>query len=1111
MDSIHLLTATARDLRKLPNVGDVTAKKIVELREKETLTYHNLAAISKIPQNRWEAWSQEGRVTLDEPTYTETDQEMDANGGRDTDGMDNGDGEEPTVTSGMLSQASRVTDDTDQSEYLGRPEDDSPTNANDSATSNGITNEELRHRTMEQCNNMEVRMTKMEEESQQWRVDFKAQITDWFRKRNENISEQIRKGLEEHTNAFADLCYTQVNSRTEHRFSAMEEKLESRITDLEGKMDYHLNNTHQEIGKLADAVEDLKGQLYRGLGDIQGVMDKKCDQVYQDFDLKLSEHQRQYKLLGKPHSDDSLLPHTWRQSSAEESEDNSDTESPTSAKATINKSYRELGLGMGTLDISRSPAKDDPTTKAGSLSTKATNPGDQEVETPAPPQQSTGLTGAKVTDSPLPPSQRGTPVEFRKITNHLPVDLVYHTGQQPSTEAVGNRTPGKEKAGNSREGKRNAPKLNGQKRETSNKAPQACGSRPKLQKWGPNLNISEGEVSSLVWDDTIAGTALVGGAAEERRSKPALHSGPSGGMRNTPLDIVPDKHRSHHRKSGPPKETLQFQYKGSPNPPENQGMRGSRTEAGKGSPNLPENPVVRGNRTDRRARDTPYQGGKEKYQLVYGTGGQVYQQQVRQPDQMGHASDPDAFHSAGYDYYPPKSHDPYSYPATQYPSHPPPGYGDVSAMQRMRQPPEQTSASVPYDTRHESGGHFIHPASLPPGGGQMSAIAHPGFATGNPGGYPQVHEGAPYQSVPGHSQARHSLTRTPLRPPTVTNQRPSARRLKYPEDRPDESETSSDSSESEYSSNGRRSHQRRSKSGSSSGRTERARLPAPKMPRFSGAVGEWDDFLFQFENICGYYRMGKGDKLQQLKSSLSGNAVRFVRTLSERCTSSYRRLCSRLRDRFAGTERPEVLRNTIPDLKQRVDESVDEFADRIQTQTNLAFPEYPPEYIDWSAKNSFIRGARDRPAVLEAVKTNPQTIRQLINAMKDHSALVKAIMGKSSHSAMRQVSFIEEEPVIRHTSARRQHAAPSSPPPRTPSMETKGTQAGASSGGDRYRFPSNYKRSPTREYPSDRSPSSSPGRRNRPSHDRCFNCDQPGHFRAACPQGASSPKANGRQ
>ena len=336
MDSIHLLTATARDLRKLPNVGDVTAKKIVELREKETLTYHNLAAISKIPQDLWESWSQEGRVTLDEPTYTETDQEMDANGGRDTDGMDNGDGEEPTVASGMLSQASRVTDDTDRSEYPARPEDDSPTNANDSANSNGITNEELRHRTMEHCNNLEVRMSEIDAENRQWRAKFVADMNNWM------LEEKAMRRQEEDTRQqdFFDRCIRQL----EPRFSAMEGKLESRFTDLEGKMDHHLRNTHQEIGKLADALEDLKDQLYRGLGDVQGEMDRKCEQVYQDFDAKLSEQQRQYKQLGKPHSDDSLLPHTWRQSSAEESEDNTDTESPTSAKATINKSYRELGL-----------------------------------------------------------------------------------------------------------------------------------------------------------------------------------------------------------------------------------------------------------------------------------------------------------------------------------------------------------------------------------------------------------------------------------------------------------------------------------------------------------------------------------------------------------------------------------------------------------------------------------------------------------------------------------------------------------------------------------------------------------------------------------------------
>lgn len=286
--------------------------------------------------------------------------------------------------------------------------------------------------------------------------------------------------------------------------------------------------------------------------------------------------------------------------------------------------------------------------------------------------------------------------------------------------------------------------------------------------------------------------------------------------------------------------------------------------------------------------------------------------------------------------------------------------------------------------------------------------------------------------------------------------------------------------------------------GSRGGRPDKIRLPNPQMPKFDGTMGEWDNFAFQFTNMSEYYQLNKRAKLQQLKSCLTGKAVNFVRTLSPRSSTSYTRLSNRLRDRFAGTERAEVIRSGLHDVKQRVDEAVDEYADRIQSQVALAYPGQNQGFIDMTAKDAFIRGVRDRNAALEASKTNPQTVREALTSMKQYSGLLKAILGKASLPAARQVSFMDDLTTVRHTSTR-----PPTPPRNQ--MESKSVQVGPTSANERYRFPTNFNQ--TRSPP--RSPSRSPGRRNKPLHDRCYNCDQTGHFRADCPMG-DSPKANGR-
>ena len=263
----------------------------------------------------------------------------------------------------------------------------------------------------------------------------------------------------------------------------------------------------------------------------------------------------------------------------------------------------------------------------------------------------------------------------------------------------------------------------------------------------------------------------------------------------------------------------------------------------------------------------------------------------------------------------------------------------------------------------------------------------------------------------------------------------------------------------------------------------RAKPPSPRLPHFNGTVGGWDTFDYQFQNVAHVYEWREEEKLQMMTSVLDAKVIDFVRTLPAIIQGNYQQLRRRLRDRYAGSERPEILRKELYDVKQRIDEPIEEFADRIQTMANTAYQMAPVEVIDMMGTEAFIRGVRDRNAALETAKGHPTTIPEALTELKNHMALVKAVMGGSKQSPLtvRQVSFKEESPVR--------------PPPMRPPRPTQSI-------GVQVDLIADAKSSP-------RTGSRSPQRRPRPSHDRCYYCDQPGHIRANCP--LLHPKATGQE
>jgi hypothetical protein len=274
---------------------------------------------------------------------------------------------------------------------------------------------------------------------------------------------------------------------------------------------------------------------------------------------------------------------------------------------------------------------------------------------------------------------------------------------------------------------------------------------------------------------------------------------------------------------------------------------------------------------------------------------------------------------------------------------------------------------------------------------------------------------------------------------------------------------------------------------------QRRYSPTVKLPQFNGTIGKWERFEFQFRNFARMYGWDNQERLDHLTSCLTDNAIDYVSSLPHQILNNYDLMMDNLKRRFRGTERPEIIRKDIQDMKQRVDESLEDFADRIQKAALLAFQGADPQFSDLLGAEYFIRGVKDRNAAYETVKANPQTVQEALTLMKNTAALMKSVYGRS-HSHLRQVTFVDDPPHILQASTSVKSFTPRSPgrsigiqwsPPQTP---TRFKNQASSPGSPR-----------------------SPRRRSRPLHNLCFHCNEPGHFKADCPRLKNSPKGSGQQ
>ena len=127
-----------------------------------------------------------------------------------------------------------------------------------------------------------------------------------------------------------------------------------------------------------------------------------------------------------------------------------------------------------------------------------------------------------------------------------------------------------------------------------------------------------------------------------------------------------------------------------------------------------------------------------------------------------------------------------------------------------------------------------------------------------------------------------------------------------------------------------------------------------KTPKFDGTRA-WSVFLAQFESaaVDGNWSVEKGRRLLR---ALEGQAADLVQTLPASDYQNYAALSGRLEAHYNPAQQRELAEAELDRRKQRADEPLRDYAADVLRLARLAYPTWPEEMLQTTARKAFIAG-----------------------------------------------------------------------------------------------------------------------------------------------------------
>ena len=301
----------------------------------------------------------------------------------------------------------------------------------------------------------------------------------------------------------------------------------------------------------------------------------------------------------------------------------------------------------------------------------------------------------------------------------------------------------------------------------------------------------------------------------------------------------------------------------------------------------------------------------------------------------------------------------------------------------------------------------------------------------------------------------------------------------------------------------------------SSGHGQSGSTP-PKMGTFTGKEDRRPYFL-QFSHFANICEWSDQDLLDKLVECLRDRALKFFTTRPMFVQDNYKLTCKKMEARFGCKDLPQVIRRQLQELLQVPEESLEEYAELAQDLTVDGFPSTSDELIQIVASDTFLRGCQDKRAAFTAMDKDPENLNRAVQLVKSAMTNQRVISGINkldlkrvtfqatemedcdpgdgflASASLRTVYRKETDSTMSKFEARLQKTEED-----LKETKSNGKQIliilTRNNAVNRARSPhrQNSSRSPVRD-------------------DRCYNCDEEGHFSSSCtkPRRSRSPQRLG--
>ena len=176
----------------------------------------------------------------------------------------------------------------------------------------------------------------------------------------------------------------------------------------------------------------------------------------------------------------------------------------------------------------------------------------------------------------------------------------------------------------------------------------------------------------------------------------------------------------------------------------------------------------------------------------------------------------------------------------------------------------------------------------------------------------------------------------------------------------------------------------------------------PKVTPYDGST-DFHAFAAKFEIIAKCCQWDDQNKLLHLVSALTGKALDCYAWQEPEVMNNYTLVKDQLMKMFGKIKDPIIQRAELAAMRQRDEETIEEFGQRVRQIATRAYPTANTEVFETIAREAFLKGCSDVNAAELALYRDPQTLNQAIKftqtAAHNHNLLSK------NKPKVRHVSF----------------------------------------------------------------------------------------------------------